>query len=141
MSGSVSTVNGDVHDGIRGVKGSFEDALQGIRRVRDVGIRVGLRFTIHAKNMHELEGIFQLMQDEGVPRCCIYHLAYAGRGEKLQRYDLDPQETRDALAFIFDRAQELHAKGIELDTAQDELSHANWELDAARGPGVRSYRQ
>lgn len=27
---------------------------------------------------------------------------------------------------------------FELDTAQDELSHANWELDAARGPGVSS---
>ena len=106
---------GDVHDSIRGTKGSFEDALEGIRRVRDVGIRVGLRFTIHAKNRDEVEGIFQLMRDEKIPRCCIYHLAYAGRGEKLQRYDLEPHETREALDFIFDRAQELHEQGIELD--------------------------
>ena len=66
-------------------------------------------------NRDEVEGIFQLMQEEKIPRCCIYHLAYAGRGEKLQRFDLEPHETREALDFIFGRAQELHEQGIELD--------------------------
>lgn len=106
---------GAVHDRIRGVKGSFEDTLEGLRRVRDRGVRVGLRFTVHAKNVQELPAIFELMAQESIPRCCIYHLAYAGRGEKLSRYDLTPEETRSALDLIFEQARLFHQRGIDLD--------------------------
>ncbi|MBM3214328.1 radical SAM protein [Candidatus Poribacteria bacterium] len=106
---------GAVHDRIRGVKGAFEDTLEGLRRVRDRGVRVGLRFTVHAKNVQELPAIFELMAQESIPRCCIYHLAYAGRGEKLSRYDLTPEETRSALDLIFEQARLFHQRGIDLD--------------------------
>lgn len=106
---------GAVHDRIRGVRGAFENALEGIRRVRDRGVRVGLRFTVHAKNVHELPALFALMKEERIPRCCIYHLAYAGRGEKLSRFDLTPQQTRQVLDFLFQQARHFHENGLELD--------------------------
>jgi len=106
---------GPVHDRIRGVRGAFEKTLAGIRRLRDRGVRVGLRFTVHAKNLDELPAVFELMAQEHIPRCCIYHLAYAGRGEKLSRFDLTPQETRSVLDLIFQQARLFHQKGLELD--------------------------
>jgi len=103
------------HDRIRGERGAFARTLQGIRYCRDSGTRVGLRFTVHKLNVDQLSGIFQLMREERIPRCCIYHLAYAGRGDRLKRNDLTPEETREVVDFIFDQAQQLHADGADLD--------------------------
>jgi len=106
---------GRVHDKIRGKKGAFEEALQGIRRCRDAGIPVGLRFTVHAMNVAELPAVFDLAEEEEIPRVCVYHLAYAGRGDKMRRFDLGPRQTRAAVDYIFQRSHDLHARGIEKD--------------------------
>lgn len=48
-------------------------------------------------------------------RLCVYHLAYAGRGDKLSRHDLSPQQTREAVEEIFDRVEALGERGSELE--------------------------
>lgn len=105
----------DTHDRVRGERGAFRRTLSGIRNCRDIGIRVGLRFTVHKLNVNELPAIFDLMEQERIPRCCIYHLAYAGRGDRIRRSDLTPQETRQVVDAIFDRAEDFHRRGIEND--------------------------
>lgn len=104
---------GEVHDRVRGRAGAFEEALTGLRRCRDEGVRVGLRFTVHRRNVAQLPAIFDLLEEEDVPRCCIYHLAYAGRGERIRSLDLDPLETRRTVDYIFQRARDFHQRGIE----------------------------
>jgi len=105
----------ETHDRVRGEKGAFQRTLQGIRNCRDIGIRVGLRFTVHRLNVQELPSIFDLMEQERIPRCCIYHLAYAGRGDRIRRSDLAPEETRAVVDTIFDRAEDFHSRGVEND--------------------------
>ena len=102
-----------VHDKIRGKKGAFQEALRGLRLCRDRGVRVGLRFTVHRKNLDQLPAIFDLLETEGIDRCCVYHLAYAGRGDKIRSYDLTPAQTRSAVEYIFDRVQDFEARGID----------------------------
>ena len=51
---------GEVNDRFRGVEGAFDRALAGIRRCRDAGVKVGLRFTITRRNAGEVDGIFDL---------------------------------------------------------------------------------
>ena len=104
---------GEAHDKIRGKKGAFDEALRGLRLCRDRGVRVGLRFTIHRKNLDQLPDIFDLLETEGIDRCCVYHLAYAGRGDRIRSYDLTPGETRSAVEFIFDRVQDYRRRGID----------------------------
>ena len=104
-----------VHDKVRGVKGAFQQSLAGIRRCRERGIRVGLRYTVHKLNIDDLPGIFDLLETEDIPRCCFYHLAYAGRGDKLKRFDLEPAETRRAVEYVFDRTADFHRRGIDKD--------------------------
>ncbi len=106
---------GKRHDKLRGKKGAFEAALGGIRAARAAGMRTGVRFTIHRLNRPELGSIFELAEREGVNRLCVYHLAYAGRGERLSKYDLAPAETREAVEEIFDRAEELAGRGVDLE--------------------------
>lgn len=103
------------HDRVRATRGAFEQALQGLRHCQAAGLRVGLRFTLHKLNLEDLPGVLELLETENIPRCCVYHLAYAGRGDPLQRYDLTPEETRAAMDRIFDYALDLHRRGLERD--------------------------
>ena len=100
-----------VNDHFRGVGGAFKKALRGIENCQEAGIKVGLRFTINRRNVQEIPGIFDLLEDMEIPRVCFYHLVYAGRGSDLVADDLSHEETRAAVDLIIDRTQELHAKG------------------------------
>lgn len=106
---------GPLHDKMRGKKGAFDAAIAGIRAARAAGMRTGVRYTIHGLNREHLGQIFELAEREQVNRLCIYHLAYAGRGRKLSRYDLAPEETRGAVEEIFDRAEDLLRRGVDLE--------------------------
>jgi len=103
---------GATHDRFRGVAGAFDKALAGIRHCRAAGIKVGLRFTIHKRNVAEVPKIFRLVEDEDIPRVCFYHLVYAGRGTSLVDEDLDHDQTRRVVDLIIDRTADLHARGM-----------------------------
>jgi len=111
---------GPLHDSIRGKQGAYEQALRGLRSCRERGIRVGLRVTIHRRNFSQLPALFDLLETEDIPRCCIYHLAYAGRGDRIRAYDLAPDETRAAVQYVFHRTQEFHRRGLEKEILTDD---------------------
>ncbi len=102
-----------VHDRFRGKRGAFQAAMDGIRACRDAGVKVGLRFTITRYNADQVGAIFDLLEEEGIPRLCFYHLAYAGRGSKIAEDDLSHQETRQVVDRIFERTMDFHRRGIE----------------------------
>lgn len=106
---------GPLHDKMRGSRGAFDSAVAGIRAAQSVGLRTGIRFTIHGLNRHQLGAVFELAESEGVDRLCVYHLAYAGRGERMRRFDLPPAETRKAVDEIFDRSAALWRSGSEME--------------------------
>ncbi|MEW5725131.1 MAG: 12,18-didecarboxysiroheme deacetylase [Thermodesulfobacteriota bacterium] len=101
----------EVNDRFRGVPGAFREALAGIRNCLAAGLKVGLRFTIHRRNAAEIPAIFNLLEAEGVPRICFYHLVYSGRGSALRDEDLDHGETRRVVDLIMDRTRDLHERG------------------------------
>jgi len=101
----------EVNDRFRGVKGAFQNALNGIRNCQEAGIKVGLRFTINKLNAAEIPAIFDLVEDMNVPRICFYHLVYAGRGSELVEQDLSHEETRTVVDLIMDRTKDLHDRG------------------------------
>ena len=103
------------NDRFRGKQGAFQEGLQGIRNCKEVGVKVGLRFTLNRRNMADLDAIFDLMIEEEIPRCCIYHLVYAGRGTNLTDEDLSHEETRDAVDLIFRRTREIVESGREVE--------------------------
>lgn len=101
-----------VNDKFRGVDGAFDAALKGIQNCQNVGIKVGLRFTINKFNRDEIGGIFDLLAEREIPRACFYHLVYAGRGSQMVRDDLSHAETRRVVDLILDRTRELHDNGM-----------------------------
>lgn len=106
---------GERHDRFRGVKGAFQAAMAGVRNCQDAGLKVGLRFTIHKGNVGEIPGIFDLVEREGIPRICFYHLVYSGRGSRLIQEDLSHEQTRKTVDLIMDRTKLLHQKGFQVE--------------------------
>ncbi|MCH8206705.1 MAG: radical SAM protein [Chloroflexi bacterium] len=103
------------NDRFRGKSGAFLEALDGIRRCQAAGFRVSLRFTMTRHNVDELDDIFTMVVQEGIPRLCVYHLAYAGRGRRLLPNDLGAEQRRQAVGRIFQRTREINENGQELE--------------------------
>ena len=104
-----------VHDKFRGSKGAFQKTLSGIRNSLAADMRISVRITLTKRNVDDLPALFDLAERDGIPRVCVYHLAYAGRGEKLLPLDLDPDARRRAVEYVFERTQESHRKGTNLE--------------------------
>ncbi len=103
---------GDNNDRFRGRQGAFEAALNGIRACRSISQRVGLRFTINRHNFDQLPEIFNLIEDEDIPRACFYHLVYSGRGSKMVNEDVSHAQTRQAMDLIMERTLDYHRRGL-----------------------------
>lgn len=103
----------ETHDKFRGIPGSFDKAIAGIRNSMAAGIKVGLRMTINKRNWQDIDALFDVMEEEKIPRACFYHLVYAGRGSELMKEDLDHEETRAAVRLIMDRTKAMFDKGLE----------------------------
>jgi len=101
------------HDRFRGRRGAFAESLRGIHLCREAGLKVGMRFTITRHNAADLGPLFDLVEREEIPRLCVYHLAYAGRGSQLVGDDLNHEQSRRALDLIIDRTRGLHRHGNE----------------------------
>lgn len=100
------------HDRFRGVHGSFRQALRGIKICLDRGIKVGVRFTVTRDNCREIPAVFDLIEQEKIPRACFYHLVYSGLGSSLIAEDLGHEETRAAVDEIMDLTRGLFDKGL-----------------------------
>ncbi len=103
------------HDKLRGMEGAFDQTMAGIDRCRARGIKVGLRFTVHALNERDLDDMFDLCLEHDVQRLCVYHLAYAGRGDHMQKVDLTAAQTRAVVDRIFERTKRIHEAGDALE--------------------------
>jgi len=104
---------GAKNDEFRKQKGAFEAALTGIRNCLEINQRVGLRFTINRHNYAEMENIFQLIEEEGIPRVCFYHLVYSGRGSEMIKEDVTREESRSAIDLIIDKTLYFERKGLD----------------------------
>lgn len=102
----------ETHDRFRGVKGSFKRAMTAIENCQAEGIKVGLRFTINKRNVNDVPGVFDLLEEKNIPRACFYHLVYSGRGSQLAKEDLTHEETRKVLDLIMDRTKDLHDRNM-----------------------------
>ena len=103
------------HDAFRGVPGAYARSLNAIRYCREAGVKVGLRVTLTRANVREIPAIFQLMRDERIPRICLYHLVYTGRGSEIRSEDLTHEESRAAVDCIINETRRSFEMGHPLE--------------------------
>lgn len=103
------------HDKFRGMQGAFDASMAAIERCKAEGIKVGLRYTLTRSNIQDLPWLFDLLRERDVHRLCIYHLAPTGRGARLKGFAPSAEESREAVALIFERTQQMAAEGFPVD--------------------------
>ncbi len=115
---------GATHDRFRQMNGAFDASLQGIRLCRDLGLKIGVRFTMTQENAHDLPQLLRLVEEEGIDRFYFSHLNYAGRGNKNRRQDAQHQLTRWAMDLLFETCWQYQERGL-----QKEFTSGNNDAD------------
>lgn len=129
---------GAMYDKFYGKVGAFDAALQGIRNCIAAGQRVGLNITLNRRTANSLPSIFDLVEKEGIPRVCFYHLAYTGRGRRIPEDAISNDETRAAMRYIFKRALDFHERGLETEILtvgnHADAAHLYLKVEREQGP-------
>lgn len=103
---------GATHDKFRRLDGAFAASLRGIRLCRDLGVKIGVRYTMTQDNAADLPALLKLVEDEGIDRFYFSHLNYAGRGNKNRKDDAQHQLTRQAMDLLFDTCWAYRQRGL-----------------------------
>lgn len=98
---------GSVNDKAHGVAGAFRQAVQGFRNCLAVGQRVGIRLALTRDTVKDLDGVFDLLEAERIPRACFRHLVPSGRGRGIASEALSPAEIRAAMDRILARTADF----------------------------------
>ncbi|MFN7106203.1 MAG: radical SAM protein, partial [Pyrobaculum sp.] len=113
---SLDSVRKEFHDQFRGASGSFASAITGIKNALNVGLDVGLRFVITAKNIHEVGEYIDFAASLGVKRVTFYHLSAAGRAQRLSdEWWYTPEQYRGFMETLILKAREYKGR-LEIET-------------------------
>ncbi len=106
------------HDFLRNTPGAFDATLRGLQNCAAVGFdEVCATMTLHAYNVHELQGTVKLAEKLGVTRFYLNRLIPAGRGRGVIGLDVTREQKIDALEYL----------------------HATMYDSVARGEGIQCY--
>lgn len=111
------------NDKIRG-RGNFRKAMDGVRKLVDNGVPVGMSMTINKDNANDLEGLINSVSNMGVKYFGVSRLVPIGRGKGLKM--LDPLETKKLYERIMTLRREWKEKGIRINT---HCSDSLWFLE------------
>jgi SynChlorMet cassette radical SAM/SPASM protein ScmE len=131
IDGSIPTT----HDACRG-EGSFVRALEGIQVLRDHGVPVAVRVTIHRKNLRDLENIARLLLEEmqlsGFSTNSASHMGLCRRNAEIVQ--LTPAERSEAMATLL---QLNRRYGNRISATAGPLAEARMfgEMERARREG------
>jgi len=98
---SLDSPKPEKHDEFRGVRGSWERAVEGARNCVEEGIVTGIAMTMTKANYHEIEEMVDLCEGLGVKRVIFFNFIPTGRGADIASWDLSPDEREEALKTIY----------------------------------------
>lgn len=85
VSVSLDGACAETHEWVRGVKGSFETACQGVRNLVAEGINPQVIFSVMQHNVHEFEQVIRLAEGLGAASVKFNIVQPTARGEKLHQ--------------------------------------------------------
>jgi len=106
---SLDGVDAKTHDSIRGKKGAFAQALQGIRALHDAGILLHINITAMNYNINEIQRLLSLIDELQTGILLMYQLVPVGRGKSIQQASLDLSSNERLIKLIVDAQRNSHA--------------------------------
>ncbi|MEM3394708.1 MAG: radical SAM protein [Nitrososphaerota archaeon] len=92
-----------VHDDFRGVSGSWERAITGIKYLINEGVTVGIATTATKNNVDEMHRIIDLAEQLDADYFICFNFIPTGRGQKIIHSDLSPLEREELLRSLYRR--------------------------------------
>jgi len=83
ISVSLDGIDAETHESLRGVRGSFEQAITGIRNLVEQGFRPQLICTLHRGNVSQMGEVIKLAEDLGCGSVKFNHVQQVGRGKQF----------------------------------------------------------
>ncbi len=101
---SVDAPRAPAHDAFRGVPGSFDTSLRILRDAKAAGIGTQINTSIHAKNIHILNEMAQVVRDAGCLLWSVFFVVPTGRAElAMLPTDAQVESALEELAAIAER--------------------------------------
>lgn len=103
---------GKTHDLIRATVGGFEAALSALRHLKDAGIEALVNTNFNRINRHEIEGLYELLRDQGVSAWQVQITTPLGRAADRPDLVLQPWDLMDLLPRIAAVKRRGFAEGV-----------------------------
>ncbi len=105
VSVSLDGASASTHDAFRGLPGSFDDALRGIRALRNAGVDVQVNVTFTKANRDEAPAMLDLVQSLDACAIHVFLLVPVGCGVELpEDVRLDASEVERLLTYFDEQA-------------------------------------
>ncbi len=103
ISISLDGADAESHDQFRGVNGSFEGGLRGIRYAKKVGLEFQVNTTVTQHNLHQVPQILDLTVDLGAAAHHLFLLVPTGRGKQLHGHAISPHDYEEVLNWFYEQ--------------------------------------
>lgn len=130
VSISLDGADADTHNRFRKIPGSFEQALQGIMHLKNVGVPVQINMTVAKHNAHQLEDLFILAERIGAIALHLFALVPVGCGVEIADDQmLSPEEIEEVLTEFYENSK--HSRLETRATCAPQYSRIARQLKAA----------
>ena len=96
---SLDSTHPDVHDSIRGMKGSWESTIKGMKACKRQGLEIQIQTTVFKKNYDEIPELVAFANEIGARVFNLFFLVCTGRGQDIT--DITSKQYEDALKQIY----------------------------------------
>ena len=101
---SLDGSNAELHDGIRGVPGTFNRTMDALRWAQELQMPVQVNTLVAAETAKDLPAIYELLKPFGIARWSLFFLIAVGRGKVLQ--PLSAEDAEDLMNWIHTTSQD-----------------------------------
>jgi len=124
---SLDGINPQTHDAFRGVPGSFEKTVQGIKNCVVEGVFVEIATTATRFNSKEIPDMIDLATKLGANWFMLYNFVPTGRGVEIMESDLTPDEREDVLKLCWNK---MKVAGVDVLSTAPQFARIAQEIEA-----------
>jgi len=123
---SLDGMNPKTHDYFRGVSGTFEKTVQGIKNCVAEGLFVEIATTATRYNVKEIPALVDFAAKLGVNWFMLYNFVPTGRGAHIIESDLTPDEREDVLKTCWNK---MKVGGVDVLSTAPQFARIAQEIE------------
>ncbi len=143
---SIDGATAKTHDEFRGVPGTFDKAVAGLKNCVEADLCVCIATTVGKNNMTELPAIIDLAEEIHAERFTYFNFIPTGRGKAHFDQDLSPQEREEVMQYLLNRMSAgckttILATAPQLRACSFAMSRSRWYRRSHHVHGTHANRQ